>query len=547
MALFENFPYTNLHELNLDWLINELKKIAETQVLSVNGMTGNVVLYEDANVILPEVSEAAWSFFRTADGVVRGITFGADGNAYIMNGGHIHEIYTSQNSVDWNDQYIQLGTLTDEELYNWNIFREVNGSLSGIQFDTDGTAYIMSGTDRFKIYSQHDAPPYPVTSIKDNPTGTPQTGNVVLYQDASVRFPDLDSGDPEEPFTFWNIFRYMNTGYYGIQFNSDGTMDLVTPGNVHSRIYTALNPPPYPVSSVNGQTGAVTLNIPPDFVVDLDEDIMDVGVDATGYTWGLVRVTNGEGGNSIGITFNNQAVPHAYLRYFDPVNEEYVSKQLLTNEDIPSGSGVLSVNGMTGAVNVYGTNIQRTNNTLETVEDGLNSLDNFAATEKTNLAFVAVNNNNAWYLPSGTDAVAGNYIIKNNVLGVALDAIVGGSTQIVENQNWAVITNGVLNALQSDIENRAPFAKISRTSATQYTFTVPSASKHLFVASAGGQRLWIGYIEAGQTGSITAVEIIHGSVFDSLDRTTPNQITFKWGSAGTGVSADFILNGNAMS
>lgn len=447
MALFENFPYTNLHELNLDWLINELKKIEDTQVLSVNGMTGNVILYEDAQVILPNVTNAAWSFFRTADGIVRGITFGSDGNAYIMNGGHLYEVYTSQNAANFNDQYIQLGTLTDEEIYNWNIFREVNGSLSGIQFDTDGTAYIMSGTDRFKIYSQHDAPPYPVTSVKDNPTGTPQTGNVVLYQDASVRFPDLDSGDPEEPFNFWNIFRYMNTGYYGIQFNSDGTMDLVTPGNVHSRIYTALNPPPYPVSSVNGQTGAVTLNIPPDFVVDLDEDIMDVGVDATGYTWGLIRVTNGEGGNSIGITFNNQATPHAYLRYYDPVNEEYVSKQLLTNEDIPSGSGVLSVNGMTGAVNVYGSNIPRNNNTLETVETALNNLEDATSDGQENIAFVAVENNGSWFLPTGVNAAIGQYIVVDGVLGVATAAITAENTAIVENVNWTKTTTGGFNEM----------------------------------------------------------------------------------------------------
>ena len=32
MALFENFPYTNLHELNLDWLIDNIRKLEESQV-----------------------------------------------------------------------------------------------------------------------------------------------------------------------------------------------------------------------------------------------------------------------------------------------------------------------------------------------------------------------------------------------------------------------------------------------------------------------------------------------------------------------------------
>ena len=29
--MFENFPYTNFHELNLDWLLNRMKKNSEDQ------------------------------------------------------------------------------------------------------------------------------------------------------------------------------------------------------------------------------------------------------------------------------------------------------------------------------------------------------------------------------------------------------------------------------------------------------------------------------------------------------------------------------------
>ena len=50
MSLFENFPYTNLHELNLDWLINAIKDLQENMVISVNGQTGEVILYQDATV-----------------------------------------------------------------------------------------------------------------------------------------------------------------------------------------------------------------------------------------------------------------------------------------------------------------------------------------------------------------------------------------------------------------------------------------------------------------------------------------------------------------
>lgn len=449
MALFENFPYTNIHELNLDWIINELKKMEEAQVISVNGMTGRVILYEDAQVILPEVNNAAWSFFRTADGVVRGITFREDGNAYIMNGNAIYQLYTTQNAPDFNDQYVQLGTLTDEEIYNWNIFREINGSLSGIQFDTDGTAYIMSGSNRFKIYSQKDDPPYPVTSIQDVAGGTPMTGNVVLFRDSQVRLPDL-TGD--EPVNYWNLFRYMNNGFYGLEFQADGDIILITPG-ARSRIYTALNPPPYPVTSVNNQTGAVQLNIPPDFVVDLDDDIMEVNTDATSYQWGLVRQTNAGEAGSIGIMFDNQIQPHAYLRYFDTNTEEYVTRQLLTNEDIPSGSGVVSVNGLTGAVVLTGSDIRVNPQTTETADEAITRLEGIVLELAHDLSALVEGN-------TCSIALTKNHyvIVRNSTISGISDGIYRVNANIpaytaITSANLYTITSGGLNDLFDQVQN----------------------------------------------------------------------------------------------
>ena len=64
--MFDKFPYTNLHELNLDWIIQQLIKIEQGAVLSVNGQTGEVVLYQDADVQLPDVvqPDGTWRFFR---------------------------------------------------------------------------------------------------------------------------------------------------------------------------------------------------------------------------------------------------------------------------------------------------------------------------------------------------------------------------------------------------------------------------------------------------------------------------------------------------
>ena len=97
MSLFQNFPYTNLHELNLDWLINDIKDLKENMVISVNGQTGEVILYQDATVSFPDVSEDHWSIVRAADGTARGIMFGNDNKAYILHDSVMNEVYAANN------------------------------------------------------------------------------------------------------------------------------------------------------------------------------------------------------------------------------------------------------------------------------------------------------------------------------------------------------------------------------------------------------------------------------------------------------------------
>ena len=441
MALFENFPYTNLHELNLDWLINELKRIQDTQVLSVNGMTGDVVLYEDAQVVLPAIQGATWSFFRDAAGTVRGITFDSDGTAYIMAGSQLYKVYTSKNSPDFDAQYVRLGTLTDEEMMNWNIYRTINGTVSGIQFDDDGTAYIMSGMNRYKVYSQKDDPPYPVTSVNG------QTGTVVLYPDNTVRLPDIS----DATLDYWNIFRWMGAGngYYGLQFNTDGTIELITPG-ARTQIYTATNQPPYPVTSVNGQTGTVSLNIPPDFVVDVDEDMMEVSQDASAYTWGLVRTTDN---GSIGISFDNQNGNKAYLTYWDSVNEKYVTTQLLSLADIPSTTGVVSVNGMTGVVNVYATNTEMSSLDSTPVSTVLGNLGDFSDLLAQSLAIIVNGDSASVAIPAGALILVINSTIANINDGLyeAVNAISANTSLSSPDLTDANTNNGGFNTLLNKI------------------------------------------------------------------------------------------------
>lgn len=120
MALFPQFPYSNLHELNLDWLIEQIRQIeGEGVVLSVNGLTGVVTLYTDKDVVFPD--------------------------------------------LNFND--------------HWQIYREIDAKIAGLKFTGEKFFYITKneGDEEFtvqEVYTSGNQPPYPVTSVNG------QTGNV---------------------------------------------------------------------------------------------------------------------------------------------------------------------------------------------------------------------------------------------------------------------------------------------------------------------------------------------------------------------------------
>lgn len=237
--MFEHFPYTNMHELNLDWIIEQVKKAyspdnpPDNLVLSVNGQTGEVVLYKDANVQLPSVESNQWNIYR--------------------------------------------------------LVASPNGQTAkGIEFSGNGTARIINGTQR-------------------------------------------------------------------------------------ALIYTSENPPDYPVDSVNGQTGAVTIQVP---FVNTTDELMQFATDSEDNYWGLRRNTTG-GEAGIYLDTAGETV-RAYITLMPEYEEEGKPQtfQLLTTNDIPESSGVVSVNGMTGVVRLFGTNIYRTDNSNQTLNQAISTLEN---------------------------------------------------------------------------------------------------------------------------------------------------------------------------
>lgn len=328
--MFENFPYTNFHDLNLDWLIKKVKEAyspdnpPENVVISVNGETGEVVLYKNAVVQLPAVDETTWAIFRKSDN-------------------------------------------KDE----------------GIQFIKGQKAQRIDGTNRYDIYDAGNPPAYPVTSVNGE-TGAVvsvksvngATGVVTLYPNAQIAFPNVEE-------TTWNMYRGTgeNGVITGIQFKTGDKAERIDDGNRYA-IYDAGNPPPYPVTSVGTLTGAVAI-LDTTVVVDGDTQKLKIAfpvttVDgATGAvtTWGangnamLKPPVSAQGDNwgfnrdipsgNIGIKFvyddvNDEAA--GYIVFNDGTNPE-VSLKILTPADIPSSSGVVSFNGQTGAVTCTGADL----------------------------------------------------------------------------------------------------------------------------------------------------------------------------------------------
>lgn len=229
--MYEDFPYTNLHQLNLDWLVDVIEKLHGNMVISVNGQTGEVILYQNATMQLPNVDDRTWTIIRNTHGVKRGIKFDSDGTAYIVSGNSLASVFTPENppacSQITYDQYIRLTTLTDEQMHNWNIFRTLNNQSTGIEFDDTGEAYIIYGSNRYRLYSTKNPISVDVTSVNG------QTGDVVLYTDSNgemtlpgVTNPNVDA---------WSIGRTINGTACRIYIYDDGQV-TITAGNDEYRL-----------------------------------------------------------------------------------------------------------------------------------------------------------------------------------------------------------------------------------------------------------------------------------------------------------------------
>lgn len=400
--MFEQFPYTNFHELNLDWIIDQLRRTMESAVLSVNGQTGDVVLYQSENVVFPDVASPQWRMVRTADGHIAGVMF-QNGLMYVM---------------------------------------------------YDGTA------DR--VYTINNPPPYPVTSVDG------QTGAVQVFPNAATRLPDV-----QDDYT--NIRRQIETNgtqnIVGIELKQNKAYRMVD--NNRYEMYDSDNPPPYPVTSVNGNTGAIVIAIPFEDVTTSDIEFADASTD---HYWSLGRETL-DGTASIQL-YTNSTTAEAYIDFYDGQGVTY-TKKLLTVDDIPSSSGVVSINGLTGVVTMYGDTMPIEAGSPDSVKDVTDDLNTRLGTAENTItqhgtdigtlstgisntqADIAIveNTNNATH-----NITAGDYVVWKGSLYTASSNISIGDG--LSGSNLSAVSNGGLNALLDKIT----WKDATFTSATGWNF-----------------------------------------------------------------------------
>ena len=364
MSLFEQFPYTNFHELNLDWLIQAVKDYGESVVLSVNGQTGDVVLYQDPNVRFPDVDNSNWSIVRTAAG---------------------HEL--------------------------------------GIQFQ-NGMAYLRFDGSTERIYTTANPPAYPVTSVDG------QTGAVQVFPNADTVLPAVDN---TRTIMRRQIKDALNQDIFtGIQAEAD-VLKRLSGTNLYT-IYDQGNPPPYPVTSVNGSTGAVILAIPFSGVSGQEWTANDA---SPSNIWEMSRYTLNGALATLRLTTAN-GLTEGYLEFFDEGTQTTVTKKILTTDDIPSSAGVVSLNGQTGVVNLYGSNIDLFSGSQDTVKDAIDYTRSAVA-----------------YREDGATASQnipnGSYVIWQGEPYISTAAISAGDT--LSGSNLTAKPAGITNALKNDVNS----------------------------------------------------------------------------------------------
>ena len=170
----------------------------------------------------------------------------------------------------------------------------VNGKTGAVTLGKSDVG--LGSVDNVKQYSASNPPPYPVTSVNA------KTGAVRLNASDVGALP-ADTVIPTVNNATLTIKRNsIDVGSFTANAANDVNIDINVPtnksdiglGNVDNvKQYSATNPPPYPVTSVNGKTGAVTVREVPIVTTSDNGKFLRV----VNGAWASVEIANANGGS----------------------------------------------------------------------------------------------------------------------------------------------------------------------------------------------------------------------------------------------------------
>lgn len=324
-----------------------------------------------------------------------------------------------------------------------------------------------------ECYSPDNPPDDVVLSVNGD------VGDVILYKEADVQLPDIED-------TSWNFFRLADGSAVGIKFNKGLPLERVY-GSSRFAIYDAGNPPPYPVTSVNGQTGAITIQIA---FGSLTGDTVSFLTSSPAHSWSLDRETL-DGSASIRLDTTNNEIS-AYIEYVSSDDTVHSSVKLLTPADIPSSSGVLSVNGAAGVVVITAEDIHRTGSNTETVEHCLSSL----TTDTQNLA-TKIGSVGSTSLQAQVNTINGTLADIQEDIGSV------GSTSL---QSQVDTINGKIGSVGSTSLQDQVDALNTQVTPTYATVTLESGiTGTVYIMRMGKLRVLTGYVNPNNSGAAITI------------------------------------------
>ena len=230
------FPFFNTQELNLDWIMLKLKEILK--FMPLNGNVGDV--------LQRKAEGAAWEALSAVSMDINSLDSATPDSADEL---PIYDV-SAQGNRKITVADIQSGLTAP--------VTSVNAKTGAVVLDK--TDIGLGNVANVAQYSASNPPPYPVTSVNG------QTGDVTVgggggavdSVNGQTGTVVLDAADVNAlPDTYSPPVSSVNSKVGSVVLDKTD-IGLGNVANVAQ--YSASNPPPYPVTSVNGQTGAVVVS-----------------------------------------------------------------------------------------------------------------------------------------------------------------------------------------------------------------------------------------------------------------------------------------------